>query len=221
MTEHDDERIVSRRYRALPHEEPGEYLDEAIRSRARAARGTVPAPLVPPTGRSRWYFPLAAAAILVLAVAVTWHVEREQPDAYVASAPELATPAPKAAEAPAPAPRDAMGERRKLEKPSGPARDPAMPAREAQPTPRAEAPAAPAASAEKADAAASQPPTAATRMMRQEAAPPETPEQWLERIAKLRAEGRHDEADKALAEFRSRYPDFRIAPEMLQKVEKR
>src|SRR5262249_43816178 len=30
----------------------------------------------------------------------------------------------------------------------------------------------------------------------------------LERIANLRVEGRHDEADKALAEFRRRHPDY-------------
>ena len=47
---------------------------------------------------------------------------------------------------------------------------------------------------------------------------PETPEKWLERIATLRAEGRHEDADKALAEFRQRHPDYRIAEPMLQKV---
>lgn len=188
MTEHDDERVVSRRYRELPGEEPPRQLDEAILARARAAGDTVPAPLVPPTGRSRWYFPVAAAAILVLAVAVTWHIEREQPDAYVASAPEAVAP-PKAAEAPA------------LAKES---RAPAPPAQ-----------------GERADVAESQPRIAASRMMRQEAATLETPEQWLERIARLRAEGRHEEADKALAEFRKRHPDFRISAEMLEKVERK
>ena len=46
------------------------------------------------------------------------------------------------------------------------------------------------------------------------------PERLLERIAELRKEGRHDEADKALAEFRQRYPDYRISDEMLKKVER-
>jgi TolA-binding protein len=36
----------------------------------------------------------------------------------------------------------------------------------------------------------------------------------------LRRQGKHDEADKALAEFRRRYPDYRIAEEMLKKVER-
>ena len=34
------------------------------------------------------------------------------------------------------------------------------------------------------------------------------------------AQGRDEEADKALAEFRKRYPDFRISEEMLKRVEK-
>jgi hypothetical protein len=52
-------------------------------------------------------------------------------------------------------------------------------------------------------------------------AAPESPERVLERIAELRKEGRHDEADKALAEFRQRYPDYRISEEMLQKGERK
>lgn len=212
MTEHDDERIVSRRYRELPHEEPAQHLDDAIRARARGAGDTVPAPLVPPTGRSRWYFPVAAAAILVLAVAVTWHIEREQPDAYVASAPEPAAPPPKTAEAPAP--KEAAGERRKVESARPQARDSVALARK----PQQEEAAAPAARSDEA-----RPPLGAaarSEIMAQRAFT-ETPEQMLERIAKLRAEGRHDEADQALAEFRKRHPDFRIPPEMLLKVEKR
>ena len=50
---------------------------------------------------------------------------------------------------------------------------------------------------------------------------PLSPERLLERIAELRKEGRHEEADKALAEFRQRYPDYRISEEMLQKVERK
>jgi hypothetical protein len=42
----------------------------------------------------------------------------------------------------------------------------------------------------------------------------------LERIAALRAEGKHDEADRALAEFRKRFPDYRIAEEMRRRVER-
>jgi len=49
----------------------------------------------------------------------------------------------------------------------------------------------------------------------------ETPEKWLERIADLRRTGRHEEADKALAEFRQRHPGYRIPDAMLEKVERR
>ena len=84
MTDDDD---ISRRYRELPREEPPRHLDDAIRAAARRAVHTRPAPLVVPTGRQRWYFPLAAAAIIVLAVAVTMHVEREQPAEELVTAP--------------------------------------------------------------------------------------------------------------------------------------
>jgi len=53
------------------------------------------------------------------------------------------------------------------------------------------------------------------------AAAPLSPERLLERIAELRREGRHSEADQLLAEFRQRYPDYRISEEMLKKVERR
>ena len=38
----------------------------------------------------------------------------------------------------------------------------------------------------------------------------EAPERWLERIAQMRKDGRNEEADKELAEFRKRYPDYAI-----------
>jgi hypothetical protein len=38
----------------------------------------------------------------------------------------------------------------------------------------------------------------------------DAPERLLERIAELRKQGRHEEADKALEDFRRRYPDYRI-----------
>ena len=62
---------VSRRYRELGAEEPPRALDDAILAASRRAVASRPAPLVAPTGRRRWYFPVAAAAIITLAVAVT------------------------------------------------------------------------------------------------------------------------------------------------------
>jgi hypothetical protein len=49
----------------------------------------------------------------------------------------------------------------------------------------------------------------------------EAPERWLARIAELRRDGRDDEADRQLAEFRRRYPGYRIPEAMRAKVERR
>ena len=56
---------------------------------------------------------------------------------------------------------------------------------------------------------------------RAELASAPTPEQELERIAELRRLQKHEEADKALAEFRKRLPDYKIAAPMLERVERR
>ncbi len=52
-------------------------------------------------------------------------------------------------------------------------------------------------------------------------APADEPTRELEAIAKLRTEGRHEEADKALAEFRRKRPDYRIADAMWERVKAR
>ena len=38
------------------------------------------------------------------------------------------------------------------------------------------------------------------------------PEQWLQGVADLRRQGRHEQAERQLEEFHKRYPDYRIAP---------
>jgi hypothetical protein len=78
--------------------------------------------------------------------------------------------------------------------------------------------AAPAAAPPAAKPAAEQPVKVAEQAAR---VPADTPEREYERIAQLRAEGRHDEADKAFLEFRRRYPGFRITEEMLRRIERR
>ena len=47
------------------------------------------------------------------------------------------------------------------------------------------------------------------------------PDRELERIARMRSEGRHGEADKALAEFRRKNPEYRIPEAMWERVKPR
>jgi hypothetical protein len=71
-------------------------------------------------------------------------------------------------------------------------------------------------------------PSSAPRAVREEAASGEarrrqgvaaeadgSPQAWLERIVKLRAEGRHTEADAELKRFRERHPDVQVPPAAL------
>jgi hypothetical protein len=51
---------------------------------------------------------------------------------------------------------------------------------------------------------------------RADAAAPETPQAWLERIGRLREAGRHDEADAELVKFRAAHPDLRVPPAVLR-----
>ena len=184
MAEHDErDETASRRYRELPSEEPPGALDAAILAHARRAVGR----------RRQWTFPIAAAAVLVLAVAVTWQVEREQ------TRPGRRRPFP-------PAQPQVLMQERAAE---APPRDQAELAKQQAP--------AGAVGESRREAAIASAPAPAMRAQ----AFSETPEAWLERTAKLRAEGRQEEADKALAEFRERYPDFRIPPGMLERVEKK
>ena len=248
-----DEQKISQRYRELSREEPPPRLDDAILAASRRAVQTRPAPLVVPSGRLRWYFPLAAAAVIVLAVAVTIHVERQRSDLEVAEAPasppppareaqeNLYVPDPKPAPAPAPARPPAsdageLGAKRDAERLAdlqkshqAPAAPPA-----AAPPPAASAPA-PAQDAvsgmresRRADEAAPQARMEARSAMRQQATSgaasafaAASPEQWLQGIDELKRQGRHDEAERELAEFRKRYPDYRIPEAILEKFEKR
>jgi hypothetical protein len=200
---------ISRRYRELPREEPPRALDEAILAKARRAVASRPAPLLGPGGRGRWYFPLAAAAVIVLAVAVTLQLEREQPeDELVALQDQEET-------------EQAL---ERVEKPQAPGPAVAPPQeskRELRESARADSQ-----YAARPEPAA--PPAAASAPMRREKFSAATagsnftyasPEQWLQGIADLRKQNRDDEADRQLAEFRKRYPDYRIPKEMLERLE--
>jgi hypothetical protein len=291
---------ISRKYRELGAEEPPRALDDAILAASRRAMpGKMrarPAPLVAPTGRSRWYFPVAAAAVITLAVAVTVQVERQKPDdeLVVASAPpqaqkeERAAPQvekkeqafgapaaeqPKPAQKPARSPQpftpepppaapvppsqatapqtsadslrelakstdpDAAGrgnrsrerattgtrggtieDQRLLEAPAAvqgaPAPEPAQARRDTDARVRAQIqPKTERAEAQARPAPGSMAGVASAMLF-------VSPELWLEQIAELRRHGKHEEADKALAEFRKRYPEYRISEEMLRKVDR-
>ena len=64
--------------------------------------------------------------------------------------------------------------------------------------------------------------SAGARDLRKSLATPEIdPARELERIAQLRAEGRHAEADRALEEFRRQRPDYRIPDGVWERVKPR
>jgi hypothetical protein len=228
MTDERDPKL-SQRYRELPAEEPPREVDQAILAAVHRSIDRSHAPLVVPAGRHRWYYSLGAAAVLVLAIAVTIHVEHQQPDAELAEAPAPApAPAPQEAK---PAKRDmgARQDRRQAHTPEPPS------AAKVESQPRADAEArtreeqakqnVEALKKERAAAESARAPAAAASR----AAPAPTasqyaalpPERELERIAELRRQGREEEADKALAEFRKRYPDYVISDEMKAKVERK
>ena len=83
---------LSQHYRELEALEPSRELDQTILAAARRAKDSAHAPLVAPAGRHRWYYPLAAAAVLVFAVALTMHIERQQPDTEAVAPPSVPKP---------------------------------------------------------------------------------------------------------------------------------
>jgi len=257
----DDEK-VAQRYRELEAEEPPRLLDDAILAAARRQAGAGPAALSSRRSRQRWYAPLATAAVLVLAVAVTLNMQHERPG--------IESPAlPPRAEQPAPQPdlklkaeeqlasvarqpaREMSPAQRKDSGPRSPAAAAAPAAREPQPfaSDRAQASAgaaAPAAAARADDSRGAESSVTGSlarqmeeRTSRDAEAASRAPrmgpfqaqikraentanaEKELEHIAQLRAQGRHDEADKALAEFRKRFPDYTIPEAMRERVERR
>src|SRR6266850_877372 len=218
---------ISRRYRELGADEPPRELDQAILAAAHRAADRPHAPLVAPAGRHRWYFALGAAAILVLAVAITVQVER-QPDPEALTPSTVSVPPDRADRFYSQAEKESKGQ----VEPSKPLADagppPVRERRKAPPQQTAPAapPQAPAVEIQNDPAAAASPEaTARPRANVQESRavasiPPQlSPEQLLERIGELRRQGKHEEADKALADFRQQYPGYRISEEMLKKVE--
>ncbi|MGQ0750811.1 MAG: hypothetical protein ACT4PS_09780 [Betaproteobacteria bacterium] len=226
---------LARAYRDAAREAPPQELDAAIRAAARREAQARPRSLdederspdqarAGPASRRHWQVPLALAAVLVLSVSiVTLHREETQ----------LPPPAPPRSEPPAmPDLRDAPAAPVQP-RPQVPARKPAPEAsREAmrvpEQSPRAEVEArgdaALGAAASKAEEAGSEArqlfrgPRAAQAPQRaaEQTAPAtalaadEPPAKWGERIMALRRDGKADEADALLAEFRKRHPEHQV-----------
>jgi hypothetical protein len=143
--------------------------------------------------------------------------------AFVAPPPAASSAARDAAPAPAPVQSSAV-----------PVQPPAAPVQpSAAPT---EQPATPALAPARPPAAAAETSQSAPQRLKREAAgadalgasaagklgsPEAVRDRELERIAALREAGRHAEADRALEEFRRRYPDFRIPPAAWERVRPR
>lgn len=211
MSEHDDS--LSRHYRELAREEPPASLDAAVLAAAKDA--------VRPRARSRWMGPVAVAAVLVLGLGIALRMQVEQPGV------ETAAPAPPGSAeypvAPPPADEAPVAVERAASAPAPTAALAPSPSREAAPMQSMIAPE-PRAQSKLGSAAEGIAPQRAKRaeLAAADAAPArDAREAELERIARLRAEGRHGEADKALEEFRRKHPDYRIAAAMWERVRPR
>ena len=185
----------------MQHEEPGIEYTEPLK-RATPPPPTLPAEARAPAAPSPAQKPQVALRKASPQMAVRPAAQEPQPfpESFSANVAPQA-PAPAAVQPVPAAPAD---------KPQG-AIMPPVPAASASVAARASM-AAPRAKAEMADAAQ----TPARTL----AAPSET-ERELERIARLREAGRHEEADKALDDFKRKYPDFRIPEAMWSRVKPR
>jgi hypothetical protein len=217
MSEPDEK--LDRAYRALANEEPPASLDAAILAASRRA-------VARPSLARRWAVPVSLAATLVLVVGVTLEMEHEQPGVAL-SIPEKKSgmSLPQSAPEPAPvsepeAPREATVRQQAAPVMARPAPQAPQETGRFAPPPAAAAPVAPPApvprSAERSSAR-----RAAGANIAADVARDASPHDALEKIAKLRAEGRDDEADRALEAFRKRYPDYRIDEAMWARVKPR
>jgi len=200
MTDPDRDARVSAHYRALGREEPPAALDAEILAAARRPR-------------ARWAVPVSVAAVVVLAVGVTLRLQLEE-----RSGAEQVALSPRVMQAPAAAPEAAPQPRRDVAPAPAPAAVAPM-AREGQaqepPAGARKREALAEASADRAEPAGRASVSMAVGKITRT---PETPEQWLERIAQLREAGKGREADESLAAFRKRYPDYKLSDAMRARV---
>lgn len=198
MTDPDRDPRVSAGYRALGREEPPAALDAAILAASRRRH-------------SRWAVPVSVAAVVVLAVGVTLRVQLEEHK----GAEEVAL-SPQVMQAPAAADEAARQPRRDTAAAPAAAAPLALESRAQEPQAGARKREALAESA--ADRAEPAGRAGASVVVGKISKPAETPEQWLERIAKLREAGKAREADESLAAFRKRYPDYKMSDAMRARV---
>jgi hypothetical protein len=188
-----DFEAVSAAWRDLEREQPPDMLDQAVLNSARRAleqRGK-PRPF-------RWLGGLATAAVVVLAVAIVVHQERQGPVA----------PPPKT---------DGFGLERSVAEPARDARAReevrdkavAVEARKKQVGTAAQALASDSPQLLREQRAPA--PSAAL----EEDAAPSPPEAWIERLQELKRAGRIEEMRAELAAFRQAYPDYPLPPELL------
>ena len=220
---------ISQRYREMGMEEPPRALDDAILAAAR--RSARP-------WTKRWAVPLSLAAVIVLSVTVTLRIQH-QPPGIESPVPQAAAPATEGEAAkvvvqeaakkavkeiaiPATSNEARLSRRESADQPAASASAP--PAVPGTPEPRpfaADQAVAAAKSGEFSGAASSLAGKLSKPIEERSALQSITPERELEGIAELRRQARHDEADKALAEFRKRHPDYRISELMRERVERR
>jgi hypothetical protein len=220
-------------YRDAPREEPPAALDARIRAAAHRAVDAGPQSLAAQTHRSwaaRWRLPLSVAATALIAVTVSVMMRDQASIESRLETPAPAAPAPTVPAPPAPAGVE-TGARSRDQAPSPKREAPATAPATTAPVPAAAPPAArPSTREERARPGAaleavppSQPDRNRVRSEQPPAeagdaaaapAPSRPPEPWLEEIRRLRAAGREAEAAAELADFRRRYPDFALPPDL-------
>jgi hypothetical protein len=228
MTDEDDK--LTRRYRELAREEPPVAVDAALLAAAHRAVKARPF-------SQRWMGPVSIAAVLVLGIGVSLNMQRDRPGVEVAAPPKDYSASPSVLPEAPPVQSPAGPQRREdvAGAPAAPRANNEALKREAKPALKKEIAPAPTPPAE---LRAPPQPFAAARAKREmaNAAPRPQPQAEpaanathvqtepaaeLERIAALRTAGRHAEADKALDEFRRRFPDYRIPDPLWDRVRAR
>ena len=232
---------LSGRYRADATEEPPEYLDAAILAAAR--RGVAHSRFA-----RNWHLPASIAAVLVIGVSLAFMTSEIEdplppPDTSAGTAAgEARQAAPKLAKKqdsqarPAPRPgierelplsreRSARSDREAdvrqssaAEHTDSSAAAPSVAALAPAPALQQFEAAAPSESEQKSALADSMQGQRAAAALRKQAAPSDTPEEWLKRIGDLLRNGKTSQAREQLAEFRKRYPEYRL-PETLRELE--